>query len=769
MTNIQKFSFYNAPVKNKYPNKNIDIADAASLIKCDSYKDLTDQVRFGASDKTEVLPYVTFSGTFTSRGNTNLINYSGHICIDLDHIDVKLKDTLAGDTVLNPALIFISPRGEGLKVVISIENATPEKHLAYFQSLERYFRDTYQLAIDTGCKDMARACFLCHDPEIFYNPSGYIRGDELLSYLPISQEPKQIPGVKPTSQSPQSPYTLTSLPSEYLKPSAPLNLLTAVENRAKEALTNDGWVFSPDGETCTRPGKDPKDGTSGKFNRDPKDGIMKFTNFSSSVLNLTAKGYTSVQLICELEFKGDWNVCIKELANEYLPKPHLPQIGIKQAGAHSLPIDDLSILPGEEKHTEKKPKLPPTPPLPIDGMPDFIQKFITTCSEIYGTSRDYWAMSAIMATALAIGNKIELKGKYKNIPLLWAVNIGPVSCGKTEPQKLCFEPFEKLDNASHENWLIAYNEFEAIPITERKKQKIQPPEMFQYIVKDCTPEALQKVHSVNQRGLIFSRDELKGMIDDFGRYSKSGEQSNMLSSWMRVQWVTNRKGGGIDSKIIIPKPCIYIFGGLQPDLLPSLAADNRAENGFLSRMCNAWPDNTNKPKYNKETIPEELMRDWEKYIIGLTQTQPRDITLSAEAEKLYEDWFNQNADMTNSEQSGHLKGVYGKLDIIALRLVVVIYGMNLAKGYVFTKEIKEKEMQTALNITEYFRATALKVHEKLFTQCSDADNTREVIRYLAGLGHSQVKIGEIIGKSQQYVGKVLGGTKGVQPTTTYNL
>ncbi len=738
MTNIRKFSYFQAPIANITPATSFTLEDIYTRLSTDKYKLKTEQVRADNGDKTKILPYVTFSGTFTKRANAHLVDYSGYLCADLDHIDIQLKDTLAGDTVLNPALIFISPRLEGLKVVINIENASPDKHLAYFQSLERYFKDTYQLAIDEACKDVSRACFLCHDPAAYFNHSGSVDSEILLSYLPVM-----------TPALPQKIRTpAPKLQDDSMQPSERLNRLPAIDERAKRALEAAGWTFAADGENCTRPGKDPAAGTSGKFNRDPADGLMKFTNFSSAA-NIPTKGFTSVQVINVFEFNGDFNQCIGTLAREYLtPSQH-------QETASKQPTEEASTPPENRRQ-----RLPATPPLPIDGMPEYIRNFVTTCSDTYGTSRDYWALSTIMATALGIGDKIVLTGKYENIPLLWGVNIGPVSNGKTEPQKFCFSPFEKLDKAAHENWQRVYQEYQATPLKDRKKQSMPEPVCFQYIIKDTTPEALTKAHSVNKRGLAISRDELNGMLDDYNRYAKSGEQSNMLSSFMRVQWVTNRKGGGSDSILMIDKPCIFIFGGIQSDMLSSLAAENRAENGFLSRMCFAWPDNTDKSKYNNRTVSEAVKTEWDNYIIGLINTPKREITLSAAAESLYEDWFNRNVELINSEQSGHLKGVYGKLDIISLRLAVVIYGMNLAKGYVLQSEIKESEMKTAIDLTEYFRATAQKVHEKLFTPRTDAETTREVIKYLAGKGHSQSQIAGMVRTSQPYINKVLKAAEG---------
>ena len=403
-----------------------------------------------------------------------------------------------------------------------------------------------------------------------------------------------------------------------------------------------------------------------------------------------------------------------------------------------------------------------TPLLPIDGMPPFIQEYIKTCSSVYNTPRDYWAGSAIMATALAIGDKIELHTKYKNVPILWMNIIGNVSSGKTEAIDQPLKPFEKIDSKAIEAFKIEYQKYDSIEkmtTKERKDEglnKIPEPKCFQYIVKDSTPEALNQVHSINTRGLMISRDELKGWIDDFGRYAHGGEQSNMISSWTRVGWVTNRKGGGVNSIINIPKPFISVFGGMQPDLIPTLAADNRAENGFLSRICNVWPDHADKPKYNENTVSQDLVERWDDYIVGLTRIPKQDIiTLSVEAKKLYEDWFNKNGENSKAESSGYLQGVYGKLDIISLRMAVVIYGMDLTKGTVNGKQVTGEEMKAALDITDYFRVTALKVHHKLFKDHPKGADTKEVIKYLCAKGHSQTKIAELVKVSQPYVNKTL--------------
>jgi len=327
MKNDKLFSYYLAPVKNTTPNCNISLSKVYEWIKGDSYKQITEQVRTDATLKAKILPYITTSGTFRKRSETELIDYSGIICIDLDHCDITLKDTLAGDSFLNPALIFVSPRGEGLKVCIAIEGATRENRLRYFTALREYFLNTYQLKIDEACKDVSRACFLCHDPEAYFS-DGSIDSEKLLSILP------EIP--EPPKQDPEPPIpTPAKIPEIHKKPSDELNRLPSVHDRAISALKNNGW--QQDGEHWTRPGKDLKAGNSAKYNMDPKDGLFKFTNFSDNGHPFTNKGYTDVGIICLLEYRDDWTPCIKELTAEYLPWETRQKTALKQAATDPAP------------------------------------------------------------------------------------------------------------------------------------------------------------------------------------------------------------------------------------------------------------------------------------------------------------------------------------------------------------------------------------------------------------------------------------------------
>ena len=395
---------------------------------------------------------------------------------------------------------------------------------------------------------------------------------------------------------------------------------------------------------------------------------------------------------------------------------------------------------------------PSHPLLPIDGFPPPVQEFIQTCADTYNTPRDYWAGAVLASTALAIGDKIQLVGKFTDVPIIWLCNVGDVSIGKTEPLKQCLKYFEDKDDESIRRYR------EEIELYERKQQeseeRIPIPRCFQYIIKDATPEAMAQVHIINDRGLMYYRDELKGMIDDFGRYNKSGEQSSMLSTFSRVSMTINRKGSG---PINIAKPCILIAGGMQPDLLPTLAQDNRAESGFLARIVFIYPDNTTKPYYNKAILPERLRDGYNRYLDQLTSLpRPLTLVLSKEAEEEFEGWYNHNVDAINKAPNGYIKGVFGKLEIYCLRMVTVIRGMRLVHEGDVTEEVTLDEIKSAIKITEYFRATALKVYRKIFIERARPDIERkDVIGYLRNLNVSISEIARILNMQRPHVYRYL--------------
>ena len=175
---VPKFSFYKCPVKNTISEKEMTIAEVYQLIKCGNYQKQTEALR-AMTDKVKArdfkaqhYDFVTFSGAFTKREADSLIQHSGLMTLDLDHVsDVKqFKKALLEDRFFETQLLFVSPSGDGLKwvVAIDLEKGT---HLEWFVAITNYIKETYQFKLDASGKDVCRCCFLPHDPEVYIHPN----------------------------------------------------------------------------------------------------------------------------------------------------------------------------------------------------------------------------------------------------------------------------------------------------------------------------------------------------------------------------------------------------------------------------------------------------------------------------------------------------------------------------------------------------------------------------------------------------------------------
>lgn len=119
------------------------------------------------------LPAICFSGTFNKRTDASLLSHSGLICLDFDGY-TKQKDLLEDKEHLSKDKyvfsLFISPSGNGLKVIVKIPSDA-ENHTNYFNSLEKHFNSTY---FDKTSKNLSRVCYESYDPLLFINENSSI-------------------------------------------------------------------------------------------------------------------------------------------------------------------------------------------------------------------------------------------------------------------------------------------------------------------------------------------------------------------------------------------------------------------------------------------------------------------------------------------------------------------------------------------------------------------------------------------------------------------
>lgn len=177
-----RFSFFFSPISNTRPYSDINILQAYKLIKGKRYKPRTERLRaFTDPDeaskfKRENLEYVTFGGVFSNRRDKALLHPSGLLVLDFDKVSdlPGLKKTLVNDPLFITELMFVSPSGKGLKWIISVD-LTQCSHVGWFTAVALYLDKVFDIKVDRTGKDISRACFLCHDADVYIHPDYLIK------------------------------------------------------------------------------------------------------------------------------------------------------------------------------------------------------------------------------------------------------------------------------------------------------------------------------------------------------------------------------------------------------------------------------------------------------------------------------------------------------------------------------------------------------------------------------------------------------------------
>lgn len=191
----ERFSVYTPPISSA----NLPVGDPVSLetvykrIRGTKYKAITELLRRLIQEgkleeyriqKGHLLSSATFGGVFDYRstnkdrlqegGYKGLLQSSGYIIIDIDHLSEiglpleDLKTKLSQDREIGVRLVFVSPSGDGLKVICktSKEIPDPQTYKSVYNSLRYYINGKYGASgeiVDKSGSDISRLCLLAHD------------------------------------------------------------------------------------------------------------------------------------------------------------------------------------------------------------------------------------------------------------------------------------------------------------------------------------------------------------------------------------------------------------------------------------------------------------------------------------------------------------------------------------------------------------------------------------------------------------------------------
>lgn len=394
--------------------------------------------------------------------------------------------------------------------------------------------------------------------------------------------------------------------------------------------------------------------------------------------------------------------------------------------------------------------------LPVDGLSPNATEMLRKVASSLLCPVDI-ALSAMFATVgVAMGKRVIIDdGKYRNYPCLWVCVVAPSGSNKSTPIRFFLQPLKDRDSY---NYGVYREELRAY--RQAGDDKGDKPVFKQYVISDSTPEARNQVLSVNPNGILLYRDELKGMIDDFCRYAKSGELSQMLSMFDSDTIVVNRKS---DEPLLIKDPFMSIIGSIQPSVLvDTFGNDNMMNNGFNQRWLFCYPESGMPEMYNDVSIPQSVISDWKDFIYNLIMydfsVMGGKIYIRGEAKRVYIDYYN-SLQIKKAGADDYLSSVYSKLQIHVIRWAGVAHILGNSPTSI---DITPEEMEYSVRCMDYFERCALKVYRMLLEGRGNRHEVKSMGKeeMIANVYHctspvSQRAVADALGITKQYVSKCL--------------
>jgi hypothetical protein len=392
---------------------------------------------------------------------------------------------------------------------------------------------------------------------------------------------------------------------------------------------------------------------------------------------------------------------------------------------------------------------------PTHVLPSSMRRLVSSGCTAMGVPAEFVAVPLLVLAGAVIGNawEIEVKGGWWEGPNLYAAIVGDPGAKKTPAMKLALRSVHQIQERLYGQYRAdkaAYDEEYALWEKAPKKERGVPPEQprFQHVwTSDSTTEALAEMLA-GSKGLVLFRDELVGWVKSMDQYrsGKGADRQHYLSMWSRTSIKIDRKSSPVP--IVVPRPCLAVVGGIQPDVLSDLQENAMRNDGFVDRLLFAYPD-IGPTRWTNVGIDEASQVAVETlfgrlYDLKGVETPdgtlvPRRARLDRDALALWEPWYNANEEEVQDERlPSSLKGTWSKLSAQLARLTLILHiGYALDAGGDVSALIPQSTLEAALDLLDYFREHARAVLGELRTPRSQLEE--RILRGLAEHGPSTTR------------------------------
>jgi hypothetical protein len=419
-------------------------------------------------------------------------------------------------------------------------------------------------------------------------------------------------------------------------------------------------------------------------------------------------------------------------------------------------------------------------PFPLDALPAPIREYAVEAADLRTCPIDY-VVAALIIQATAIMGKawrLYISGEFSVQASFYICIVGETGTMKTPALEsglsVLYAMHQELKEAQDAELKEYYRALatwkedgkKAEGKTKRGPMPEEPPRRT-LLTHDATTEGLVDL-MVHSNGILLEQDELIGLIQSFDQYrgGKGADRQAYLQFDNGKRYESTRKTAKSNS---VNRTHLSIIGGIQPDLLPSLARSQSGQgsDGFFERFLGVWPARMKREIRRGAIDPvvkdlnERIYRKLARWTQGFSAERPRKITLSDEAFTLYHDWDEHNTDLIWDENLKVYRGSYDKMSGHCARLALVLHAMEsvtesvqpsgrFRESFMGTPDsgtVTAETMQKAITLIEYFRSHGERVIDCMSRSNSSGANAAERVKeYLGKQAGRKVQRQELTGK-----------------------
>ena len=335
---------------------------------------------------------------------------------------------------------------------------------------------------------------------------------------------------------------------------------------------------------------------------------------------------------------------------------------------------------------------------PLDVLPPLAKGFVEQQAKALGAAPDFIATPFLAMVGAVIGNTVCLKIKegWLEYPFIWAVVVGEPASAKSPALEAALSPLMALQSEAVNRFKREMKDWKNISRAQNESPSLIPkPSPEHYLSTDTTPEAIGPMLE-SSPGLLLLRDEVSGWVMGFDNYRRGGERQQHIQMWSGTLIKIDRKK---EESVYVDNPVVCLVGGIQPDLIPSLAKDVKIRDGFVERFLWSYP----KRSALRWTTYEPDPRLMERVLELLRHLRnPRDepvvLVLSPGARDVWGRWYDEMMKQAHS-RGGLTGGVQAKLPRQVARIAIVLH--CLADGSLKESEISADTLRSAMEICDY--------------------------------------------------------------------